>query len=173
MPSKADTDTFEPVVAAESISCVDLLDRGAGCAMGVAAARVFAKPVPPSMGTAETEAKTVSALGEIDPRPVQPSGVAAKMVGVGTTTTAAGVTAMVEAGEAHGVLVWLRAPPRMQFWPQQPGQWPQLWRMQRRAEERRERTFSVRRHMACSWLYSQTVRGVGVGFEEPHVRLMV
>ena len=40
------------------------------------------------------------------------SGVAAKMVGVATTTTAAGVTAAVEAGEAHRVLVWLRAPPR-------------------------------------------------------------
>ena len=26
----------------------------------------------------------------------------------------------------------------------------------------------------CSWLHSQTVRrGVGVGFEEPHLRLMV
>ena len=27
--------------------------------------------------------------------------------------------------------------------------------------------------LACSWLHSQTVRGVGVGFEEPHLRLMV
>ena len=26
--------------------------------------------------------------------------------------------------------------------------------------------------VACSWLHSQTVRGVGVGFEEPHLRLM-
>ena len=26
---------------------------------------------------------------------------------------------------------------------------------------------------ARSWLHSQTVRGVGVGFEEPHLRLMV
>ena len=26
---------------------------------------------------------------------------------------------------------------------------------------------------ACSWLHSQAVRGVGVGFEEPHLRLMV
>ena len=37
--------------------------------------------------------------------------VAAKTVGVATTTTAAGVTLVVEAGEAHWV-VWLRAPPR-------------------------------------------------------------
>ena len=29
------------------------------------------------------------------------------------------------------------------------------------------------RYGACSWLHSQTVRGVGVGFEEPHLRLMV
>ena len=38
-----------------------------------------------------------------------------KMVGVATTTTAAGMTAVVEAGEAHRVLVWLRAPPQRQF----------------------------------------------------------
>ena len=43
-------------------------------------------------------------------------GVAAKMVGVATTTTTAGMSAMVEAGEAHRVLVWLRAPPRGQLW---------------------------------------------------------
>ena len=73
------------------------------------------------------------------------SGVAANMVGVATTTTAAGVTAVVEAGEAHQVLVWLRVPPRGQLWSQQPWQWPQLWRRKRRAEERRERTFSVGR----------------------------
>ena len=44
--------------------------------MGVAAARAFTETVPPSMGMAKTEAKTVSAAGEIDPRPVQPSVVA-------------------------------------------------------------------------------------------------
>ena len=70
MPSKAGMDTIEPVVAAESISCVELLDRGVGCAMGVAAARASAEPVSPSIGMAKTEAKTVSAAGEIDPRPV-------------------------------------------------------------------------------------------------------
>ena len=59
MPSKAETDTVEPVVAAESISCVELLDRGVGCAMRVAAARASAEPVPHSMGMAKTEAKTV------------------------------------------------------------------------------------------------------------------
>ena len=69
-------DTVEPVVAAEPVSCVELLNRGVGCAMGVAAARASAEPVPPSMGMAKTEAKTVSAAGEIDPRPVQPSVVA-------------------------------------------------------------------------------------------------
>ena len=71
MPSKAETDTVEPVVAAESVSCVEILDRGVGCAMGVAAARASAEPVPPSMGMAKTE--TVSAAGVIDPRPVQSS----------------------------------------------------------------------------------------------------
>ena len=73
-------------------------------------------------------------------------GVAAKMMGVATTTTtAAGVTTLVEAGEAHRVLVWLRAPPRGQLWSNNQGSWPQLWRRQRRAEERRERIFGVGR----------------------------
>ena len=67
------------------------------------------------------------------------------MVGVATTTTAAGVTAGVEAGEARWVLVWYGAPPTGQLWSQQQGQWPLLWRRQRIAEERRERTFSVGR----------------------------
>ena len=44
--------------------------------MGVAAARASAEPVPPSMGMAKTEAKTVSAAGEIHPRPIHPSVVA-------------------------------------------------------------------------------------------------
>ena len=44
--------------------------------MGVPAGRASAEPVPPLMGMAKTEAKTVSAAGEIDPRPVQSSVVA-------------------------------------------------------------------------------------------------
>ena len=59
--------------------------------MGVAAARASAEPVPPSMGMAKTEAKTVSAAGEIDPRPVQPSVV----------TTEAGTRATNLPGEAE------------------------------------------------------------------------
>ena len=74
----AQTDTIKPVVAAESVSCVELLERGIGYAMVVAAARACAEPVPPSIGMAKTEAKTVSAAGKIDPRPVQPSAVATK-----------------------------------------------------------------------------------------------
>ena len=70
MPKKAETDTVEPVVAAEYVSCVELLDRGDGCATVVAATRASVEPVPPSVGMAETEAKTVSVAGEIDPRPV-------------------------------------------------------------------------------------------------------
>ena len=57
MPSKAETNTVEPVVAAESVCWVELLDRGVDCAMGVAGARVSADLVPPSTGMAETEAK--------------------------------------------------------------------------------------------------------------------
>ena len=76
VPSKAETDTVEQVVAAKAVSCVEHLDRGAGCAMGVAAAEASAEPVSPSVSMAKTEAKTVSSAGEIDPRPVQPSLVA-------------------------------------------------------------------------------------------------
>ena len=76
MPSKVKTGTAEPVVAAESVSCVESLDKEVGCAMGVAAAKASAEPMPPSMGMKETETKTVSVAGEIDPRPVQPSAVA-------------------------------------------------------------------------------------------------
>ena len=72
-------------------------------------------------------------------------GVAAKLVGVATITTTAGVTAVMEAGEAHRVLVWLRVQPRGQLRSNNRGSWPQLWRRQRRAQERRERTFSVGR----------------------------
>ena len=49
------------MVAAESVFFVEVLDREVGCAMGVAAARASAEPVPPSMGMANTKAKTVSA----------------------------------------------------------------------------------------------------------------
>ena len=76
MPSKTETDAVEPVVVAESVSCVELLSRGVDCAMGVAAARSSAKPVPPSMGMANTDVKTVSAAGKIDLRQVEPSAVA-------------------------------------------------------------------------------------------------
>ena len=76
MPRKAETDTVEPMVAAGAVSWVELLYRLVGCAMGVAAARASAEPVMRSMGMAKPEAKTVSATGEIDPRPVQPSVVA-------------------------------------------------------------------------------------------------
>ena len=76
MPSKAETDTLEPVVSAGAVSCRELRDRGVDCATGVAAAGASAEPVPPSMGMAKTESKTVSAAGETDPRPVQPLVVA-------------------------------------------------------------------------------------------------
>ena len=65
MPSEAEVDTVEPVVAVESVSCVGFLDKGVDCATVVAAARAFAEPVPPSMGMAKTEAKAVSAAGEL------------------------------------------------------------------------------------------------------------
>ena len=73
---KAETDTVEPVAPAESVSSVDLPDRGVGCAMGLAAASASAEPAPPSMGMAKSDATTVSAAVEIYPRPIQPSAVA-------------------------------------------------------------------------------------------------
>ena len=57
MGSKAETDTGKPAVAAESVSCVELLDRGVLCSMRVTAARASAEPVPPTMGMAETKKK--------------------------------------------------------------------------------------------------------------------
>ena len=39
--------------------------------MVVLAARAFAEPGPPSISMTKTEAKTVSAANEIDPRPVE------------------------------------------------------------------------------------------------------
>ena len=72
MPSKEETDTVESMVGAESVSRVEFLERGVGCAMGVAAARAFAA----RNEYGKTEAKTVPAAGEIDPRPVQLSAVA-------------------------------------------------------------------------------------------------
>ena len=44
--------------------------------MGVDAAMASAELVPPSMGMAKNEAKTVSTAGRIDPRPGMPSLVA-------------------------------------------------------------------------------------------------
>ena len=67
------------------------------------------------------DAATVTTAG------VATVGVAVKMVGVATTTTAAGVTAVMVAGEAHRVLVWLRAPPRGQRRSNNRGSWPQLY----------------------------------------------
>ena len=64
VPSEAEADTVVPVIAVESISCVELLDRGVDRATVVAAARASAELVPPSMGMAKTEPKTVSAAGK-------------------------------------------------------------------------------------------------------------
>ena len=58
----------------------------------------------------DSDAATVATAGS------QPWGVAVEMVGVVTTTTVAGVTAVVEVGKVQRVLVWLRAPPRGHFW---------------------------------------------------------
>ena len=58
-PSKAEKDNVEPVVVAESVSCVELLGKEVGCAIVVAAAIISAEPVPPSIGMSKNESKTV------------------------------------------------------------------------------------------------------------------
>ena len=63
------------MVAAESVSCVEILDKGVGCATVVAAARASAEPTPPLTGMAKPGAKRVSTEGEIEPRPVQSSAI--------------------------------------------------------------------------------------------------
>ena len=79
VPSDAEADTVEPVVAAESASRVELLSEGIGCATVIAAARASAEPVPLSVGMEKNKTNTVSAAGDINPRPVQPSAVATEV----------------------------------------------------------------------------------------------
>ena len=62
-PGEAEADAVGPVVSTESVPCVELLD-GVGWATVVAAAGASAEPVPTSVGTAETEAKSLSAAGK-------------------------------------------------------------------------------------------------------------
>ena len=76
MPGEAGADTVGPVVAAESIPCVDLLEKGVGWAAIVTAAGVSAEPVPPSVDTSRTASNAASAAGKIDPRPGQRSAAA-------------------------------------------------------------------------------------------------
>ena len=56
-PGKAGADAVGPVVSTESVPCVGLLE-GVGWATAVAAAGASAEPVPTSVGTANTEARS-------------------------------------------------------------------------------------------------------------------
>ena len=51
--------TVGPVVSKVSVACVELLEKGVGWETVVAAAGASAEPVPTSVGTAKTEAKSV------------------------------------------------------------------------------------------------------------------
>ena len=62
-----EVDAVGPVVATESVSWVELLD-GDGWATVVVAAGTSAEPAPTSVGTAKTEAKSLSAAGKACPR---------------------------------------------------------------------------------------------------------
>ena len=74
-PGEAGADAVGPVVSTESAPCVELLE-GVGWATVVAAAGASAEPVPTSVGTAKTEAKSLSAAGKARPRPGQRSTMA-------------------------------------------------------------------------------------------------
>ena len=65
-----EVDAVGPVVATESVSWVELLD-GDGWATVVVAAGTSAEPAPTSVGTAKTEAKSLSAASKARPRPGQ------------------------------------------------------------------------------------------------------
>ena len=71
-PGEVKTGAVGPVGSTGSVPCTELRE-GVGWATDVVAAGASAESVPPSMGMANPEAQTVTAAGEIDPRPVQPS----------------------------------------------------------------------------------------------------
>ena len=84
-PGEVGADTVVPMVATESVPCVELLVKGIGWATVIAAAGASAESVPTSVGTAKTEAKAVSAAGNIRPRPGQRSAVATDAESLPTT----------------------------------------------------------------------------------------
>ena len=67
-PGGAGADAVGPVVSTESVPCVGLVE-GLGWATAVGAAGVSAEPVPITVGTAKTGAKSLSAAGKARPRP--------------------------------------------------------------------------------------------------------
>ena len=69
-PGEAGADAVGPAVSTESATCLGLL-QGVGRATAVAAAGASAEPVPTTVGTAKTEAKSLSATGKARPRPGQ------------------------------------------------------------------------------------------------------
>ena len=74
-PGEAEADAVGPVVLTNSVPCVGLLEE-VGWATAVEAAGASAEPAPTSVGTAKTEAKSLSAAGKVHPRPGQRSTVA-------------------------------------------------------------------------------------------------
>ena len=68
-PGETGADTVGPVVSTESVPRMELLEKEVGWATVVAAAGASAKPVPTSVGTAKTEAKASSGVGNARPRP--------------------------------------------------------------------------------------------------------
>ena len=56
-PGEGGADAVGPVVSGKSVPCVGIFE-GVGWATGVAAAGASAEPVPTSVGTANTEARS-------------------------------------------------------------------------------------------------------------------
>ena len=74
-PGEAEADAVGPVVLTNSVPCVGLLEE-VGWATAVEAAGASAEPAPTSVGTAKTEAKSLSDAGKARARPGQRSTVA-------------------------------------------------------------------------------------------------
>ena len=66
-PGEAGANAVGPVVLTESVPCVGVIE-GVGWATAVVAAGASAEPVPNSVGTAKTEARSLSAAGKARPR---------------------------------------------------------------------------------------------------------
>ena len=95
-PGEPGADAVGLVISTESAPCVGLFE-GVGYAMAVAAAGASGEPLPTSVGTAKTESKSLSATGNVPPRPGQRSTVA--------TDAETRATKLLEGAERSTILI--------------------------------------------------------------------